>query len=188
MPLAIATGNANKAGEIALILGRPLEQLALDLPELQAIEVAEVIGHKARAAFALAGRPVLVEDTGLYFHAWNGLPGALIRWFMDTVGNEGLCRMLDAFHDRSATARTCLGYFDGQQEHIFTGEIRGSIAPHPRGASGFGWDAIFIPAGWEKTFGEGAPEEKHAISMRRRAVEALRDHLAAGGKVELGRK
>ena len=178
MHLAIASGNTNKVREIQAILGQPVEQVKLDLSEIQAVEVAEVIRHKARAAFALTGQPVLVEDTGLYFHAWNGLPGALIRWFMDSVGNEGLCRMLDAFPDRSATARTCLGYFDGREEHVFTGEIGGSIALHPRGETGFGWDAIFIPAGWETTFGQGTSAEKDAISMRKLAVEELRKHLA----------
>jgi non-canonical purine NTP pyrophosphatase (RdgB/HAM1 family) len=177
MTLAIATSNPHKVREIQAILGRPLEQVSLDLPEIQAVEVSAVIRHKARQAFHAAGRAVLVEDTGLYFHAWNGLPGALIRWFMDSVGNEGLCRMLDGFADRRATARTCLGYFDGEEEHIFTGAIEGSIALHPRGASGFGWDAIFIPAGWDRTFGEGSAEEKHAISMRKLAVEGLRAHL-----------
>ncbi len=177
MRIVLATGNANKVREIQAILGCPVEQVKLDLPEIQAVDVAEVIGHKARAAYALAGMPVLVEDTGLYFHAWNGLPGALIRWFMDSVGNEGLCRMLDAFPDRGATARTCLGYFDGQSEHIFSGEISGSIALHPRGKTGFGWDAIFIPSGWQMTFGEGDAAGKHAISMRKKAVEALREHL-----------
>jgi non-canonical purine NTP pyrophosphatase (RdgB/HAM1 family) len=177
MEIAIATGNANKVREIQAILGCPVRQVVVDLPEIQGVDVAEVIRHKARAAHALAGGPVLVEDTGLYFNTWNGLPGALIRWFMDSVGNEGLCRMLDAFPDRSAVARTCIGLFDGAQDHVFTGEIHGSIAHSPRGMTGFGWDAIFIPAGWQKTFGEGAPAEKQAISMRRLAVEELRQYL-----------
>lgn len=173
----LATGNVNKAREIEAILGCPVSQLRIDLAEIQAIAVEEVIGGKARAAYAAAGRPVLVEDTGLYLHAWNGLPGALIRWFLDTVDNEGICRMLDGFNDRSATARTCLGLFDGEEARLFCGEITGSIALHPRGERGFGWDKIFIPAGWERTFGEGSAAEKDAISMRKRAVEALRAWL-----------
>jgi non-canonical purine NTP pyrophosphatase (RdgB/HAM1 family) len=175
--ISLASGNANKVREIQAILGVPVTQVEIHLPEIQAVDVAEVIHHKARYAYTSLGRPVLVEDTGLHFHAWNGLPGALIRWFMDTVGNEGLCRMLDAFPDRSATARTCLGYFDGENDFVFRGEISGSISLHPRGERGFGWDAIFIPAGWDKTFGEGNAAEKDAISMRRRAVEELRQHL-----------
>jgi non-canonical purine NTP pyrophosphatase (RdgB/HAM1 family) len=177
MEILIATGNANKVREIQALLNRPVRQISLDLPELQAIEVEEVIRHKARAAYQATGQPVLVEDTGLFIHAWGGLPGALIRWFDVTVGNAGICRMLDGFADRSALARTCLGLCDGQRELVFTGEIEGSIAAEPRGTGGFGWDAIFIPTGWDKTFGEGQPAEKAAISMRRKAVDRLIEFL-----------
>ncbi len=177
MQLRFATGNANKVREIQAILGAPVEQVRIDLPEVQAIDVAEVIGHKARTAYAALGFPVLVEDTGLFFHAWNGLPGALIRWFLATVGTEGLCRMLDPFPDRSATARTCIGYFDGREERLFSGEIRGSITLQPRGDNGFGWDTIFIPAGWERTFAESSAGEKDAVSMRRLALEELKKIL-----------
>lgn len=175
--IIIASGNTNKVREIEAILGRPVSRLEIDLPEIQAVAVEEVIVEKARAAYAATGRPVLVEDTGLYLHAWNGLPGALIRWFLDSVDNQGICRMLDGFSDRSATARTCLGLFDGEQVHVFCGEIKGHIASEPRGDSGFGWDKIFIPDGWERTFGEGSAVEKDAISMRKKAVEALRSWL-----------
>jgi XTP/dITP diphosphohydrolase len=176
MTLAIATSNPHKVREIQAILGRPLEQVSLDLPEIQAVEVSAVIRHKARQAFHAAGRAVLVEDTGLYFHAWNGARRAhsLVH---GQRGQRGVVPHVRWFADRRATARTCLGYFDGEEEHIFTGAIEGSIALHPRGASGFGWDAIFIPAGWDRTFGEGSAEEKHAISMRKLAVEGLRAHL-----------
>jgi len=175
--LIVATSNPNKVKEIETILGRPVHRLDIDLAEIQAVDVEEVIGEKARAAYAATGRPVLVEDTALYLNAWNGLPGALIRWFLSSVGNQGICRMLDAFADRGAEAKTCLGLFDGEQVHIFRGVVRGRIASQPRGAGGFGWDKIFIPDGWEQTFGEAGQAAKDAISMRRKAVEELRAWL-----------
>jgi non-canonical purine NTP pyrophosphatase (RdgB/HAM1 family) len=176
--MIFATGNANKAHEIESMLGLEVHQLMVDLPEIQAVAVDEVISAKARAAYAVVGRAVLVEDTGLSVHAWKGLPGALVRWFLATVGNEGICRMVDNFDDRSATAVTCLGFFDGQDVHVFRGEMRGTIADDPRGTGGFGWDPIFIPEGWGKTFAEGTQDEKSAISMRRLSVEQLKAWLS----------
>ncbi len=177
MPIYIATSNANKVREIQAILNTPVEQVEIDLSEIQSIDVEAVIEHKAREAYLRLGRPVLVEDTGLSIHAWNGLPGALVRWFLKAVGPAGICRMLDRFTDRSATAKTCLGLLDGAQVQVFTGQIHGFIATEPRGEHGFGWDAIFIPAGFEKTFAEMSPEEKAAISMRRKAVDLLKAYL-----------
>ena len=104
--IVFVSGNAGKAREVEAILGTPVERLPLDLPEIQALDVAEVVRHKALEAFAAAGRPVLVEDTGLYVDALGGLPGALVKWFLQTVGPAGICAMLPAGAPRGATART----------------------------------------------------------------------------------
>lgn len=177
MQLLIATSNDNKIRELQAILGQPVEQVDLDLLEVQAVAVEEVIEKKAREAFTQLGQQVLVEDTGLAIHAWNGLPGALVRWFLKTVGPSGICQMLDSFSDRSATATTCLGFFDGDQVKVFTGQVRGNIATTPRGERGFGWDSIFIPNGSNHTFAEMSAAEKDAVSMRRQAVEKLKEFL-----------
>jgi len=175
--ILLATSNVHKTNEVQRLLNRPVRQITLDLPEIQAVDVHAVIEQKARAAYALVGKPVLVEDTSLAFHAWNGLPGALIRWFLDGVGNEGICKMLAQFADRTATAETCLGYVDGENFHLFSGAIVGQIAHAPRGENGFGWDALFIPDGWTKTFAEMTLDEKGLISMRGLAVQKLRAYL-----------
>lgn len=177
--MILVTGNPNKAREVQAILGQPIETIPLDLPELQAISVEEVVREKAAEAYRRLGRPLLVEDTGLAFTAWNGLPGALIRWFLKSAGNEGLCQMLSAFEERGAQAVTCLGYADGETVRVFCGRLDGQIAPTPRGENGFGWDAIFIPRGAQRTFAEMTAAEKDALSMRRLALDELRRFLAA---------
>ncbi|MEM7129888.1 MAG: non-canonical purine NTP pyrophosphatase [Chloroflexota bacterium] len=179
MKLAIATSNVNKVNQIESHLGRPLQQIDIDLPEIQAVQVRDVIEEKTRTAFEQVGHPVLVEDTGLYIHAWNGLPGALIRWFLKSVGTQGICQMLAEFEDRSAKAETCIGFCDGNEFHCFSGTVEGSIARSPRGDYGFGWDPIFIPSGSDKTFAEVPPEEKLAIDMRRVAALELKSFLMA---------
>lgn len=175
MELLLATSNPHKARAIQALLGRPVAHITLDIPEIQAVDVTEVIEAKARVAYDLVGKPILVEDTSLAIHAWRGLPGALIRWFLDTVGNEGICTMLQGYEELAATAETCLGFYDGAAFYAFSGKVDGQIARQPRGNSGFGWDAIFIPQGHEKTFAEMEPEESAAVSMRRIAVLQLRN-------------
>ena len=177
MPIAFATGNPHKVARIASILDQPVIQTEIDLPEVQAVDVREVIEAKTRAAYQSLGQPVLVEDTSLSFRAWNGLPGALIKWFLSTVGNDGLCRMLSPFEDRRATAETCLGYFDGRAFVVFSGKVEGTIVAQPRGERGFGWDPIFQPQGSEKTFAEMTSEESAPVDMRRLAALQLKAYL-----------
>ena len=177
--ITLATSNARKAQEIQEILGIPVDRLDLDLVEVQAIDVGLVIEAKARDAYATAGIPVLVEDTGLHIEAWEGLPGALIAWFMKTVDCAGICRMLSDWENRAAYAHTMIGYFDGQVFRGFSGTLAGAIAPEPRGTNGFGWDTILIPAGSTKTLAELSAAEKNAISMRKHAAEELRAFLIA---------
>jgi len=181
MALLLATSSQHKAEQIAAMLDRPVAQIAIDLPEIQAIAVEAVIEAKAQAAYAHVGQPVLVEDTGLMIHSWQGLPGALIRWFMESVGNEGLCKMLANFPDRSATVVTCIGYFDGERCHTFLGETTGQIVDAPRGSHGFGWDPIFMPDGSDQTFAEVTADRRGTISMRGKAVHALKTFLDEEG-------
>ncbi|CAA9524318.1 MAG: Nucleoside 5-triphosphatase RdgB (dHAPTP, dITP, XTP-specific) [uncultured Thermomicrobiales bacterium] len=180
--LLFVSGNAGKAREVEAMLGVPVERLDLDLPEIQALDVAEVARHKAREAFAHAGRPVIVEDTGLYLDALNGLPGALVKWFLAAVGPAGICALLPPGADRSARARTAVAICDGAGVEVFVGETPGEIATGPRGDGGFGWDPVFRPRGGSGTFAEMDAAEKAAHSMRRRALEGLRERLRETGE------
>lgn len=173
-PGFFATTNLNKLREVNEILGYKLEQIAVELYEPQRVDVAEVILEKAKDAFHKTGRVVLVEDTALEFSAWNGLPGALAKSFLETVGNEGLLKMFSYVRDRSAVAKTAVGFFDGKKIHVFIGEMRGTIPEIIRGSGGFGWDPIFIPDGFNKSLAEMTSEAKNAISMRRCALEKMK--------------
>jgi non-canonical purine NTP pyrophosphatase (RdgB/HAM1 family) len=170
------TQSANKLAEAERILNTKLERYDLDSPEIQAVEVEEVVKHKALYAYqALGGKPVIIEDTGLYIEAWNGLPGALIKWFVQRVGVAGICQMLQNFPERKAWAETIVATYDGQLR-IFKGKVEGRIALSPAGDGGFGWDSVFIPADSDKTFAQMTPAEKDQYSMRRQAFEAMADY------------
>jgi XTP/dITP diphosphohydrolase len=183
MDLLFATTNANKLREASRILGVDLESIALNLPEIQALDVAEVAAHKARAAHAQLGSPVMVEDSGLVVEAWRGLPGALTKWFIGTVGPQGILDMLGAGMDRSARA-VCAVAVAGLEKQVlvFTGEVAGSLAPEPRGTGGFGWDPIFVPEGETRTYAEMG-DDKHAGSHRALALGAARSAMFGSGAV-----
>ena len=176
LPLVFVTSRAEKATE-ATRLGFDVERLDVDLPEPQALDPSEIVDAKARAAYALLERPVLVEDSGLAVRAWGGFPGALVKWLEKSAGVAALAKMLDAYSDRSATAVCAIAYCDGGEVVAARGEVSGSIAPSPRGSEGFGWDVLFVPDGGSRTFAEMAPAEKDRVSHRRRAWDALAARL-----------
>lgn len=176
-PEFFATKNENKLHEASEILGQNLEQISIELFEPQGVDVEAVVREKAEDAFHETGKFVLVEDTSLEFVAWNGLPGALIKWFLQTVGNEGILHMLAGETNRKAVAKTAVGFFDGTRSHIFLGEIRGTVSEEVRGSGGFGWDPIFVPDGSSKSFAEMTPTEKNSISMRKIALERMKTEL-----------
>jgi non-canonical purine NTP pyrophosphatase (RdgB/HAM1 family) len=173
MTPTFVTHSVDKLAEAQRILGRPLVHSLIELDEVQAVEVDLVVTHKAQAAYqTLHQVPVMVEDTGLHVDAWNGLPGALVRWFVKGVGTEGICRMMSSFPGREASARTVVAVYDGSLR-LYAGEVRGHIAERPAGDRGFGWDAVFIPEGSRRTFAEMDPAEKDRFSMRRMALEQV---------------
>jgi len=173
-PLTFITSSENKRVEVARLLGHPLARADVVLEEIQAIELGPVVAHKAQQAYAHVRGPVLVEDTGLAFAAWNGLPGALVKWFLASLGNDGLCRLMQVEPNRSATATTMFGYYDGTLYRAFSGSVDGVIVQAPRGNQGFGWDALFQPSGSDCTFAEMTTVEKDHFSMRWLALNQLR--------------
>ncbi len=173
--LKFVTGNPDKLREAQEILGIELEGAQLPgLHEIQTYDVATIIEDKARQAYELLRCPVLVEDSGLIFDAWNGLPGALVKWFEQSVGCEGMLKMLEGFDNRSAVALCMVAVYDGTDLRIGKGEVMGTVSDRLRGDQGFGWDVLFIPEGRDRTYAEMSAEEKNAISHRRRAFESLK--------------
>lgn len=174
----IATTNDKKVESIKKILGVEVEKIALDLPEVQSINVEEVVTYSAKDAYKKTGKPVLVNDTGFYIEAWQGLPGALITWFTKyTVGVPGLLKMLETEENRKATAKTAYAFFDGKEVHTFIGEMSGTLTHEEKGTYGFEWDSIFMPDGYKKTFGEMLPEEKDSVPYYKSALLKMRKYL-----------
>ncbi|KAM0813467.1 putative Inosine triphosphatase [Seiridium cardinale] len=178
------TGNANKLREVKHILEPAItvNSQNVDLPELQG-SVEEVTLEKCRVAAQKIGGPVLVEDTCLCFNALGGLPGPYInsKWFMKSIGHEGLNNLLAAYEDKSAKA-VCTFAFSKGPDHepiLFQGITDGKIVP-ARGPTHFGWDPVFEYEG--QTYAEMDQVEKNKISHRYKALEKVRVWVENGMK------
>src|SRR5258706_2579406 len=176
--ITFITGNAKKAEELASYLNYPILHKKVDLTEIQSLDIYEIVKHKVSEAYSQIKSPVLVEDTSLSFSSLGKLPGPLIKWFSQELGNEGLCRILNNFEDRSVVAQVVFGFFDGKDIKYFEGSMDGIIADSPKGQNGFGWDPIFIPKGFDQTWGEMTPEEKEVKSIRKLALQKLEKFLS----------
>lgn len=173
------TGNEGKFRE-AKALFPELERIDFDLPEEQTLDPQVVIAKKLEIARAKHPEGALiVEDTSLYIDGLNGFPGPLIKWMLQAVGTQGIADLTTAIKNRAATAKTVVGYDagDGSPLQFFEGAIDGHIVS-PSGIDGFGWDEIFKPNGVDETFAEMGDEFKKEFSMRSRALEQLKAHLA----------
>ena len=178
LPIFI-TGNQGKADQLAQWLDMPIAHQKLDLDEIQSLDPRAVVDHKVRQAYSIAKRPVLVEDVSVVLTAMGKLPGPLIKWFLEELGNEGICKLADSLPHRKAVASICYALYDGQEVQFFEYSKEGEIAPEPRGEA-WGWNPIFIPAGAMKTYAEMTPEEVRPVSMRAQAIEKLREYLQRG--------
>ena len=175
MNVTFITGNQGKADALAKWIGFDVAIHKLDLDEVQSVDVRKVSEHKARQAYDILKTPVLVEDVGLAFDALNGLPGALIKWFVDDAGLDVTAQMLNGFDDRSATAICVWTYFDGSEIKVIEGFQKGTIAAGPRGDRGFGWDKMFIPEGETRTRSELTESEYEASYTASKNYPAVRD-------------
>ncbi|KAH6891991.1 inosine triphosphate pyrophosphatase [Thelonectria olida] len=168
------TGNANKLREVKAILEPEIQvqSQSLDLEECQG-NLEEVTQSKCRRAAEIVQGPVLVEDTALCYTALKGLPGPYIKWFLTSLGHEGLNNLLAAYTDKSAEAVCTFGYCAGPGKEVilFQGRCPGKIVP-ARGPPDFGWDAVFEYEG--QTFAEMEKSEKNKISHRSLALAKLR--------------
>ena len=184
--VVVATRNDHKLRELREILGS-VDLLALpdevELPPEDGETFAENALVKARAARAATGLAAIADDSGIEARALDGRPGVRsARYAGPGAGDEEnlelLLRDLDGADDRGVAYVCALAYVDTEGvERVFEGRCEGELAREPRGAGGFGYDPAFVPADTgpedSRTMAELSPAEKHSISHRGRAAEAL---------------
>ncbi|MBO6497618.1 MAG: RdgB/HAM1 family non-canonical purine NTP pyrophosphatase [Roseivirga sp.] len=185
MKICFTTNNAHKLQEVKEILGDSIELLSLsdigfegDIPETHET-LEENSLEKAQYIFQKYRIPVFSDDSGLEVVALNGKPGVHTAHYAgsrDAIANMSkvLSELEGQTNNREARFRAVITYIDLEgKEQQFEGIVDGQIAPEMSGAEGFGYDPIFIPKGYEKTFAELSSEVKNTISHRKRALEKL---------------
>lgn len=186
--LVFATNNPHKLEEVRAILGSDVEVLSLrdigctaDIPETADTLDGNAL-LKARFVASRYGVDCFADDTGLEVAALDGAPGVYSARFAgpgctpaDNV--RKLLGLMQDADDRSARFRTVVALIRGGKEYCFEGIVGGTIARTPAGCGGFGYDPVFVPEGYDRTFAELPPAEKNRISHRARAVAKLADFL-----------
>lgn len=190
MKIIFATNNAHKLSEVQAVLGEGFE---LVTPRMCGVEedipeTAETLegnaSQKARYLYEKTGLDCFADDTGLEVEALGGAPGVhSARYATDghdfAANNRLLLKNLEGKENRRARFRTVISLIDGGEEHLFEGIVEGHIIDHESGEEGFGYDPLFVPEGFDRTFAEMSAEEKNAVSHRGRAVRKLVAYLHA---------
>jgi len=176
--LIFVSSNPNKALEVERILTVPLLRVSISLPEIQAATVQEITRYKLEVAKTKGYKRLIVEDVSLGFVELGDFPGPYVKWLLEAAGGKGLSAIAYALRDRTAKAQCCVGYWDGEEPHLFTGEVSGEILIEPRGEEKFGWDPWFVPKGSSSSFAEMSKSDKDAVSHRGLAYRQLSEHLA----------
>lgn len=174
MDLTFVSTNGGKFREVRTLLARygvKVRWLRRELPEVQADCLEPVVEAKLAVATRWAPR-VLVEDSGLFIPALAGFPGVYSAYALDTIGLDGILRLLRG-RPRGATFRAVAGLALGGRHWLRTGECRGRIASRSLGTHGFGYDPIFIAEGETQTFGQLGLDEKNRRSHRAQAIHRI---------------
>ncbi|NYB52007.1 MAG: XTP/dITP diphosphatase [Methanobacteriaceae archaeon] len=172
--ITFITGNQHKVKEAQGIFEKfniELEHADLGYPEIQG-ELRDVALYGAKHAANRLGKPVIVEDAGLFIRVLEWFPGTYSSYVQDTLGNKGILKLMENVQDRYAEFRSVVGFATPKTEpEIFLGVVGGQIAHQEKGKHGFAYDPLFIPEGYSKTFGELTRVEKNEFSHRRRSLE-----------------
>lgn len=175
--LTFITGNPDKVKQLSRYLGLRVTHKRIDLTEIQDVDVSEVIKHKVIEAYKHVRKPVLVDDTSLTIEAMGKLPGAFIKYFLKEIGNNTICKIVKMLGNQNAVAEVVIGLYDGKNLKLFQGKINGMISHRARGKNGFGWDAIFIPEGYNQTRAEMSENDYDKTSPRKIALQNLEKYL-----------
>ncbi len=184
MKILFATNNAHKLTEVQAVLGDSYTLVTPrdcgvteEIPETQPTLEGNAL-QKARYLYERTGLDCFADDTGLEVEALGGAPGVhSARYATDghdfAANNRLLLRNLAGEENRRARFRTVVALILGGREYLFEGVVEGQIIDRETGHEGFGYDPLFRPDGYDRTFAQMTTEEKNAVSHRARAVRKL---------------
>ena len=142
-------------------LGYKVDNVKMETPEIQADDVVDVAKYSAKWACEQLGRPVIKVDCGLFVKSLKGFPGVYTHYADDTIGEDGLLKLMEGIEDREAYFKEALAYcVPGEEPVVFEAYTRGSIDTKKSGQYGWTWDFIFIPEGEDRVLGTFPDEER----------------------------
>ena len=171
--LFFASSNENKFQEAERILsnlGVQINFFKTILEEIQSNDLNDIAEKKAINAYDLIQKPVIIEDDGLFINSLNGFPGPYSSYVYDTIGNEGIIKLLENSEIRDAKFVSIIAYCDNDSSvKLFESSIPGKISPTIE-TGGWGYDPIFIPAGESKTYANVSDKDKfshRSVSLKK---------------------
>ena len=186
MNINLVTSNSGKVEELTSILepfGHNASQLNIPCPEIQASTLEKVVDFGLEWLHSQGTpAPLIIDDAGVFVDELKGFPGVYSRYVYDTISPNGLLKQMEGIDNRSASFKCVIGLLlEDSSTHKFVGECHGNIIHEMRGDGGFGYDPVFIPEGYEKTFAELPPEDKNRVSHRGRAMQKLIEFISEKG-------
>ncbi|MEO8862891.1 MAG: non-canonical purine NTP pyrophosphatase [Candidatus Saccharimonadales bacterium] len=171
--LTIVTGNPNKLREWQSLVPSDfkLSSVDIDLDEIQSLDLTAIAKDKAKRAYSIVNKPVVVEDIAAELVELNGLPGPFIKYFEQNLGQDALFKLASKSGAKAIVTCT-ICYYDGKDAVIAQASVNGKVVAS-RGENGFGFDKVFILDGQSRTYAEMTPTEKGLISHRSKAIKIL---------------
>jgi XTP/dITP diphosphohydrolase len=186
--LFLASNNSHKIKELQELLGNssniltPKDFPLYPEPDESGNSLEENAAIKAIAGFNFTGLTTLSDDSGLFVESLGGEPGVQSAYYGGKPSNslnniDKLLFELKEKSNRKAYFQTIIAWYDGKELLYFKGEIKGRIIQKVKGKTGFGYDPVFIPDGYETTFAEMSESEKNAISHRANALKEFSNYF-----------
>lgn len=186
--LIFATNNSHKLQEVSSMLSGLFDITGLsqtdfsgDIPETAETLQGNAL-MKAKYIYNILRENCFADDTGLEVEALGGEPGVYSARYAGTPCNsqkniDKLLKKLKNIDNRTASFRTVIALIFEGQTHFFDGTVKGTITTEQHGDKGFGYDSVFVPEGYDRTFAQMTDDEKNSISHRSHAVAKLVDFL-----------
>jgi len=196
MKILLATNNKHKVSEIREILSTfsgisiitPKEYGFELVPKEDGVTFEQNAEIKAKEFFQTVGIPVIADDSGLEVFQLDDAPGVNSARYAgensdDKSNRNKLLSEIDFSRDTYARFRCVICFYDGVTLHFSYGAVEGKIIQSERGEGGFGYDPIFVPAGFNETFAEMSPDVKNTLSHRGKALQEFRTFLTSYLKI-----
>jgi XTP/dITP diphosphohydrolase len=181
MKILFATHNMGKLAEARQILsqkGIEVEHLEVEYDEPRGEDTSEIARKSATELYRIIGKPLFLDDSGLFVDALKGFPGPYSAFVYKRIGYNGILSLLKGNSNRKAYFKCSIAYADKKGVKVFDGVVNGRIAESAKGSDGFGYDPVFVPDGFSETFAEMGDKEKNAISHRGKALAAFAEWIS----------